>query len=78
MAKVKHSFCIAALVAALAAPVAQAEETAGLAGLLEAWLGQLEALWQADEAPPAAAPAMNPNSDPGDQPELGPAVPING
>jgi hypothetical protein len=80
MAKTKQGLCIAALVATLAAPVARAEETADFAALFEALLGQWEALWQADEVPPANAttPPAPEQAMPGDQSELGPTVPIGG
>jgi hypothetical protein len=79
MTKAKHGICIAALVAALAAPTAWADDSlGGLAGVFEDWLAQLEALWLGNSAPADDTGTAAVVEDPVHQPELGPVALPNG
>lgn len=79
MTKAKHGICIAALIAALAAPTAWADDSwGGLSGIFEEWLAHLEALWVGAAAPADDTGATAAVVDPGNQPELGPVALPNG
>lgn len=80
MTKAKHGICIAALMAALAAPSAWAGgPEGGAAGWFDYLLAQLEALWMnSEEAPPTDDTGAASVPDVGEQSNLGPNVAVGG
>jgi hypothetical protein len=80
MTKAKHGICIAALMAALAAPTAWAGGLeGGAAGWFDYLVAQLEALWMnSEEAPPADDTGATSVPYQGEQSNLGPNVAVGG
>ncbi len=75
MMKGKRGICIAAIVAALAAPCAWADDSSA-PGFFEALLAQLQAIWIGEDV--AAADINGVTTANADQPELGPILLPNG
>lgn len=75
MVKLKQWLWIAALALALTAPVAWADEPGGVADFFEEVLAQIV---EAVTGTPATDDGAATQAHPGDQPEIGEAVPIGG
>lgn len=73
MSRIKHGLWIAALILAIGAPAAGAEETSAEPGLFEHLIAQVIAVIVGED--PAAAMATPP---PGLEPELGELAPVGG
>lgn len=78
MTKTKQGICIAAMLAALSAPAARADEGQEWSGVFAVFIGQVEAWLLGDEEPPAADTGAVSDPFSGDLSEVSYNVPVGG